>query len=156
MSHFFYFISDQFFVDFPDPYLMKNTTSKKRPCFFAFTDKNCQNILWLIPISSQIEKYRKIESNDLMRYNVCDRIHFSNVMGHEKAFLIQNMFPITKKYIQETYMDKNTKMEVTIKPSDENEIIKKANRALRLHKKGFKILFCDIDFIINNITDLSE
>ena len=39
----FYYINDQYFVDFPDPYLMKNKETidgqaHDRPCFYAFLD----------------------------------------------------------------------------------------------------------------------
>ena len=43
----FYYIDDQYFKDFPDPYLMQNKEKVNgqlhdRPCFYAFQDSNTQ------------------------------------------------------------------------------------------------------------------
>ena len=52
----FYYIDDQYFKDFPDPYLMQNKEKVNgqlhdRPCFYAFQDSNTQ-LFWMIPFSS--------------------------------------------------------------------------------------------------------
>ena len=44
----FYYIDDQYFKDFPDPYLMQNKEKVNgqlhdRPCFYAFQDSNTQD-----------------------------------------------------------------------------------------------------------------
>ena len=36
----------------------------------------------------------------MQKYHRCDTIVFGEVLGHEKAFLIQNMCPITEKYMK--------------------------------------------------------
>ena len=60
----FYFISDQFYEKYdPEKKLMRNREvidgqSHARPCFFAFHDRRQPEIIWLIPISSKVEKYR--------------------------------------------------------------------------------------------------
>ena len=51
----FYYIDDQYFKDFPDPYLMQNKEKVNgqlhdRPCFYAFQDSNTQ-LFWMIPFS---------------------------------------------------------------------------------------------------------
>lgn len=61
-----YFLSDQYYLDFPDDKLMKNKdmldgSPHNRPCFFAFPDSRLPSIYWIIPISSQYEKFKKIE-----------------------------------------------------------------------------------------------
>ena len=58
----FYYIDDQYFVDFPDRYLMRNKETVNgqahdRPCFYAFLD-NKTGLFWMIPFSSQVDKYR--------------------------------------------------------------------------------------------------
>lgn len=59
---------------------------------------------WVIPFSHQIEKYQKIYDKNIQKYGRCDTIEFGYVLGEKKAFLLQNMFPVTgnilKKYIQ--------------------------------------------------------
>lgn len=100
----FYYIDDSYFVDFPDSYLMKNKETVNgqvhdRPCFYAFQD-NSTGIYWMIPFSSQISKFKKIYNRKMRKYKRCDTIVFGEVLGHEKVFLIQNMCPITSKYIK--------------------------------------------------------
>lgn len=58
----FYYIDDQYFKDFPDPYLMQNKEKVNgqlhdRPCFYAFQDSNTQ-LFWMIPFSSQVSKFK--------------------------------------------------------------------------------------------------
>lgn len=60
-----YFLSDQYYIDFPDDKLMKNKDTidgiaHSRPCFLAFPDAKNPAIYWLVPISSRYEKYQKI------------------------------------------------------------------------------------------------
>ena len=49
-----YLVKDQYFVDFPNDRYMDKTD--RRPHFYAIQDKD--GILWMIPISSKVEKYR--------------------------------------------------------------------------------------------------
>ena len=98
----FYYIDDQYFIDFPDDKLMQNKEQANgqlhdRPCFYAFKD-NDTGLYWMIPLSSQVEKYRRYYNLKIARYGKCDTITFGKVLGYEKAFLIQNMCPITERY----------------------------------------------------------
>lgn len=144
----FYFINDSYFTDFPDPLLMKNKEtingySNGRPCFYAFKDHST-GLYWMIPFSSQVSKYRKYYNSKIKKYNHCDTIVFGYVLGHEKAFLIQNMCPVTPKYLENAYIDKSSNLPVRINGSLEKEIIKKAQHILALHRKGIKIIFPDV------------
>ena len=61
----FYFINDQYFKDFPDPYLMQNKETvngqiHNRPCFLAFEDSSHKGLFWMIPFSSQTNKFHTI------------------------------------------------------------------------------------------------
>ena len=73
----------------------------KRPCFFA---KQIEENFWLIPISSKVEKYQKIYEEKIAKYPAYDGIKFGYVNGEKRAFLIQNIFPITEKFIDKMYM----------------------------------------------------
>ena len=148
----FYFLSDQFYITFPDNKLMKNKEvidgeKHDRPCFFAFSDNKNPDILWCIPISSKIEKYEAIYKRKMEKYHKCNTIRFGNVMGIKKAFLIQNMFPITKKYIANVYIDKNTKKPVTIDPDTARDIITNAKDVLKLHRRGIPLIFPNVTLI---------
>ena len=144
----FYYVSDQYFEDFPDQHLMKNRETVEgqvhdRPCFYAFRD-NKTGLYWMIPFSSQITKFRRIYEQKIKKYKQCDTIVFGEVMGHEKAFLIQNMCPITEKYIKNEYYDSRAHIPVRINGQLEKELKQKANKILALQRKGIKLIFPEV------------
>lgn len=144
----FYYISDQYFIDFPDQHLMQNKESINgqlhgRPCFYAFQE-NSTGIYWMIPFSSQVEKYRVYYNKKIQRYRRCDTITFGYVLGYEKAFLIQNMCPTTANYIVNEYIDKRTNAPVQVETAFEKELLDKAKRVLALQRKGVPLIFPDV------------
>lgn len=144
----FYYINDQYFLDFPDPLLMRNKENingqaHDRPCFYAFED-SATGLYWMIPFSSQIAKYRGYYNKKLQKYHHCDTITFGYVLGHEKAFLIQNMCPVTQKYIKNEYIDSATCVPVRVDGISEKELLEKARRVLALQRKGIKLIFPDV------------
>ena len=136
----FYFIKDQYFVDFPDKFLMGGTN---RPLFYAFKELRT-GIFWMIPFTSQVEKFRRIYQHKIQRYGKCDTIEFGEVLGYEKAFLIQNMCPVTPKYIEKEYIEKRTGDPVRIDGVLESRILAKANRVLALQRNGKNIIYPDV------------
>ena len=144
----FYYIEDQYFIDFPDQYLMRNKETVNgqahdRPCFYAFQD-NKTGLYWMIPFSSQTTKFRGYYNQKMSRYGKCDTITFGEVLGHEKAFLIQNMCPITSKYIKNEYIDSAANVPVRVNGAFEKALIEKAKRVLTLQRKGVKLIFPDV------------
>ena len=83
---------------------MAEGISHDRPCFCAFQDSKT-GLFWLVPISSKIQKFRRIYQNKVNKYGRCDTIDFGYVLGHEKAFLLQNMCPVLDRYIKNEYFD---------------------------------------------------
>lgn len=147
----FCFLSDQYYVDFPDEYLMRNKEVvdgilRDRPCFFAFQDSITPEILWLVPISSNYTKYKSLHDKKVERYKRCNTIRFGEVLGKQAAFLIQNMCPITKNYIREVYVDKNG-VEIQVDGRIAQDVITNAREVLAISKRGAKIIFPDIDAI---------
>jgi len=136
----FYFLLDDYFLDFPDKYLMSN---KDRPCFYSFYDDKT-NIYWLIPFSSKVEKYKAIYQKKVSKYGKCDTILFGDVLGYEKAFLIQNMCPAIPKYIKNKYIDAKTNVPVKLRGDFEKELIYKAKLILNLVRKGKQLIFPDV------------
>jgi len=56
-----YHIKDEFFDMVQDRYLMSNKENGNyRPHFYAIQDKKNHSLYWMIPISSQVEKYKVI------------------------------------------------------------------------------------------------
>ena len=80
----------------------------------------------------------------IANHGKCDTIVFGEVLGHEKAFLIQNMCPITKQYINNEYMDPNGNIPVRVNGLLAKELITKAKKVLALQRKGVNLIFLDV------------
>lgn len=144
----FYYINDDYFTDFPDSSLMQNKETvngqpHNRPCFFAFADSQT-GLMWMIPISSQVGKLHQIEQKKIARYGKCETILFGEVLGHEKAFLIQNMCPIIPKYILNQYMDTAIGSPVRVDGAFEAKLKRTAQKVLAKQRSGVKMIFPDV------------
>lgn len=149
-----YFLSDQYYQDFPDNKLMQNKdvvngVPHNRPCFFAFEDSKISDIYWIVPISSKYEKYKRIEQDKIKKYGCCNTIRFGTVLGRNTAFLIQNMCPATGKYLT-AYIDKNNRP-VKIDGRVASDVEKNARNALAMAKRGAKVIFPDVFKIYNGL-----
>lgn len=139
----FYFLKDCFFEKMKDSNLSNNKDNgNKRPCYYCFRDKKKGELLWFIPISSKVDKYKEIYKEKLKRYKRVDTLVFGKVSGEERVFLIQNMFPTIEEYIEEVYVRKNNK--VTVTNTLEREIKEKANLILEIVHRGKKVVFPDV------------
>lgn len=137
---------------------MKNKTEENeyfngRPFFFSFRDESNADIIWFIPISSNVNKYEQIFQKKMEKYNQCFTIQFANILETKRVFLIQNMFPSTEKYIQGLYTDNKTSSIIAIDPEIEKRIIKLSKRVLRMHKHNIHIIFPDILEIERKLTE---
>ena len=139
----FYFIKDEFFDIFKGYKLMENKENgNKRPCYFCFNDPENEKIIWFVPISSKVAKYKAIYENKKKTRKKVYNFVFGKVLGKEKAFLIQNIFPTTEEYIESKYQNK--KQDVEIAKTLKTEIIKTSMNVIKLAKKGINIPFYDI------------
>ena len=152
----FYFIKDEYFKLVKDKELCKNKErGTKRPCFYCFKDKTDSNLIWFIPISSKIEKYKKIYDKKIKRNSIVDTIVFGYVEGEKRAFLIQNMFPTTKEYIVEKYI--KNKRDVIVNKRLNKELEYKANKILVLVEKGYtNLVFPDIKYIREKLNKIKK
>lgn len=144
----FYYLNDQYFIDFPDSKLMQNKERingefHDRPCFYTFQDIKT-GLYWMIPFSSKVEKFENIYNKKVKKYGKCDTIVFGEVLGHRKAFLIQNMCPVIPKYVKNEYIDKNDNNPVRVNTLLEKELLNKAKRVLALQRKGIPLIFPDV------------
>ena len=114
----------------------------KRPCYFCFNDPKNNKIIWFVPISSKVEKYKSIyESKKKSKKKVYNFV-FGKVLGKERTFLIQNIFPTTEKYIENKYQNKMQDVEIT--ETLKQKIIKTSMTVISLAKKGINIPFYNI------------
>ena len=115
---------------------------KKRPTYFTIKDKD---ILWFIPLSSKVEKYKKIIDKKIEKYGSCDTIIIGESMGREHAILLQNAFPTLEKYIDHVHTFNNIPVKVSDKLKD--DILTKFKGLLRMKQRGINLFFTDIDKI---------
>lgn len=142
-----YFLSDQYYIDFPDDKLMQNKdvingVPHSRPCFFAFPDGKIPEIYWIVPISSKCEKFKAIEVKKIEKYGKCNTIRFGTVLGRQAAFLIQNMCPATERYLT-PYIDKNNQP-IRIDGRVAADVVQNAREVLGMAKRGARVIFPDV------------
>lgn len=153
----FYFIKDSFFDIIDDSELMQNKENgNKRPCYYCFKSKTYDDIIWFIPVSTKIEKYQKIYNNKIQKQiklgkkPSIDTIVFGNVANTYSVFLIPNMFPVTKKYVESQYI--KNKVAIRLSNKLQTEVIYKANKVLNLYNHGMKnIIFPNVDKILEQL-----
>lgn len=132
----FYIIKDKFFEDMPDPYL-KGNKAGNRPHYYCFEDTET-GIYWMIPLSSRIDKYKRIADRKIKAGKPCDIIHIVKLDdSRESAFLIQDMFPITEEYIEREYTIAGNHLMLTSEHTAEI-IEQKARKVLAMLKRGVK------------------
>ena len=108
----FYIIKDEFFEYVSDPYLKMNK-SGNRPHYYCFKEMSSE-IYWMIPLSSKVEKYRKIIAKIIYNKKPCDILYIVKLDDdRESVFLIQDMFPIVDKFIEREYMICGNHMVIT-------------------------------------------
>ena len=152
----FYFLSDEYCIKFSKHGVMANKETSadglhRRPCFYSIQDIKNKNIYWMIPISSQIEKYKEIQIQKIKRYKVYDGLEFGYVQGREAAFLLQNICPVTEKYVVEKYRDKKTGKDVSIPNDLKRKIDSKSKKIINKYYEGVKIFITDLDYIFANL-----
>lgn len=144
---YFYFISDEYYTKFSNEKLMTNKEvidgeSHNRPCYYAYKDD--EGIFWMVPVSSQIEKFTNQYNRSMKKYGMCDAVCFGYLKGEYNAFLLQNLCPVTEKYILNQYLHADTKKPVSIPNDLKRELNAKIRKILRLAEKGKKLTFTNI------------
>ena len=139
-----YHIKDEYFDIVNDENLMQNhERGKKRPTYFTIKDKN---ILWFIPLSSKVSKYKNIINNKVKKYGRCDTILIREILGKDSVILLQNAFPTLEKYIDHAHLLDNGKPAKVVESLKE-EILQNFKYLLKLKSKGVNLFFADIDKI---------
>jgi hypothetical protein len=137
-----YHIKNTYFDTANDDKLMRNhEDGAYRPTYFCVEDKKI-GLLWVVPMSTRIEKFNELVQKDIRRYGECLKIVIGEYADKGAAFLLQNMFPILSKYIDHIHLVKhnpvpvNTRLQIVIE--------RNFREILRLQRRGIKIVFPDI------------
>lgn len=137
-----YHIKSDYFQFVNDDKLMKNyEENSTRPNYFCIKRQD-NELMWFIPMSSKIEKYKAIIEDKINKYKKCDTIVIGNYRGRDHAFLIQNMFPITSKYID--HIDTVGGKALQVPSETRRQIQDKVNKIFKLKSKRnkFNISWC--------------
>jgi len=90
----------------------------------------------MIPLSSRIDKYKKIVEEKSGK--PCDIIHIVKLDDNRQSvFLIQDMFPITERYIEREYTIAGNHLRLTSEHMAK-EIEQKARKVMGMLKRGIK------------------
>lgn len=144
-----YHIKDEYFNLVNDDNLMQNhEKGKKRPTYFTIRDKD---ILWFIPVSSKVDKYKKIIDRKIDRYGFCNTIIIRKIANKDSVILLQNAFPTLEKFIDHVHTVDGVPLKV---PTDlQNEIKSMFKNMIGLKKRGTNLFFTDIDSLKSKMFD---
>lgn len=135
----FYIIKDDYFSKYdPNKLMMNNNSGNGRPFYLSIKSNKNDEIFWMIPISSKVQKYEKIFDKKVKTNKSVDILHFCDVSGVRKAILIQNMIPVSAKYIERAYTVSNVPLQLDGKNA--KHIAKKANKIMNLHYRNIKFI----------------
>lgn len=142
MKGYAYHIKDSFFEIANDENLMQNKEQENyRPTLYCIKDDKAE-LLWMIPITSQYDKYASIREKILNKGKPCKGIILGEYDGQKAAFLIQNMFPVTEEYIDHIHTKNGNP--IPVKKELQKVIAKNVKSLLALNEKGIKVTFTDI------------
>lgn len=130
-----YIVSDLFFERYDKQQKLMLNKNESRPFYCGITADN--GVLWLIPLSSKVDKYRKLIEVSENKYGrgKCIFHYIAKVKGTERAFLISNTFPCSEKYIVRPFTVDGVPYVVKNK-KDISEIQKRLARYIALVRAG--------------------
>ena len=138
-----YHIIDTYFDIVKDDKLMRNYEGGAyRPTYFCLKDKKTE-LLWVIPMSSKVDKYQHIINKEVAKHGKCLKIVKGDYAGVAAVFLLQNMFPILPKYIDHIHTIKGNP--IAVDDSLQRIIDRNFREVRHLYSRGAKIVFPDID-----------
>lgn len=142
-----YHIKDSYFELANDPYLMQNKENGTyRPTFYCLRDEKT-SLLWMVPLSTQTDKFQNIYNKQKNKYGKCITIVIGEFDDKQAAFLLQNMFPITEDYLDHIHTRNSNP--IPVKHSIQKAIMTNMKQLRRLHSRGKKVVFPDITRLEN-------
>ncbi len=120
-----------------------------RPHYYAIRDTLDESIFWMIPLSSRVEKYKKIISSKTKKYGKCSTIVIGIFAGKENAFLIQNAFPIRGEFVLHMHTVQGNP--ITVHKDLDKELQRKLREVIALHNKGYNLFYADVKKIMEKM-----
>lgn len=145
-----YHIKNWYFKLIGDGKLMLNhECNKSRPSYLVLEDGK---LLWFIPLSTQVSKYKRIIDEKVRKYGKCKSIIVGMINGFEQAILLQNSFPVLKEHIKSPHQIKGN--DAYISESLKRKIENHFKYLLLLKEKGNNLFFTDIDSIKDKLLNM--
>lgn len=113
-----------------------------RPTFLCLRDTRNEGLLWMVPMSTRVEKFKAIRDKQQAKYEKCLTIVIGEFDGRKAAFLLQNMFPITEKYLDHIHTRNGNP--VPVKYIIAQEVRSNMQRLRQLINRGKKVVFPDV------------
>ena len=137
-----YILSDEYFVKYGQFGMMSNKY-ENRPYYLALEGTN--GIIWLVPLSSKVEKYRLSIAADEEKHGKgnCIFHYIARVKRRDSAFLIGDAIPVVEKYLLRPFMVNGAPFIVEDK-QDVKAIQSKLARYLTLVRNGKLKPYVDI------------
>ncbi len=132
-SNSLYIISDQYFLDFPDPYLKRNDEENRPACFCI--PGSISGLFWMVPMSRRIAKYEDKINKRKAENKPCNICHVIPLAGGKSAFVTGDVFPVTSKYIDREYTISGQPV-MLLDKTDIKAIKTKAKAILAITRKG--------------------
>lgn len=137
-----YHIKDEYFEKVNDDKLMQNKENGAyRPTFYCLRDEKT-SLLWMVPLSSRVEKFRAIHDRQVEKYGNCLTVVLGEFDGKKAVFLLQNMFPVTEYYLDHLHTRNGNP--IPVKHSIHRVVSTNMKKIRQLHARGKKIVFPDI------------
>ena len=129
-----YKVQDRYFVEFSNKYLIQNKC-ENRPFYYLLKDHD--GIDWAIPLSSQVENYKKKIAREEQKRGEgnCIYYHIGEIASRERVFLISEMIPIDESYIKEPFLIDRPHY-ISRNQNQNRKVRSKAMRYLQLLKSG--------------------
>lgn len=149
ITGYLYHIKDDFFDKLKNYGLMINHENGHfRPSYLAIKDND---ILWFIPLSTKVSKYKPMIENKIKKYGLCKTIMIKRIAGRNQVISIQNAFPTLEKYVKNLHTVEGKPIQIA--NSIKKEIINNFESTISLKEKGINLFFTDIDKIMDVINN---
>ena len=116
--------------------MINHENGRSRPSYLTIIDGK---ILWFIPLSSKVEKYKSIIERKIKKYGSCRSILIKKIADKESVILIQNAFPTIEKYVKNKHTIDGK--HIRIATAVQREIIDDFQYMLSLKTEGLNLFF---------------
>lgn len=108
-------------------------------------------LLWMVPISSRVEKYEREIARQTQKYGVCDKVQIVRLSTGKRAALVQNIIPCMPRYVDSEYINRQTGTVEKIDQADLRRVCISARKLIVMHKCAPKC-----GFLFTNVFGIAQ